>query len=245
VESLDNNEMFMALHRDYFHCEVEKNRINLRNAICEQVAPLLQSVVWKFSSHGEFNFDMFQEVTIRVLTVIIPGWKPTRHSTDGYYRKSFQRACLNYLRSQKRREEMESLIDPTMEGLWNFAGKSTEELTYNDTFKFVDEMVQTIYEECLSELEHNRLEERMLFFLADLKGRYACGRPQLREILDHAKVTFRESYERHVRDYDQPLDNESLWGRLCTYLDAETANKLIKIFGGCVIKIPDWKGGDK
>lgn len=241
--SLDNKPFFMRLQNDYYYAEDEKEKLNLRNAIAEQLSDLMTAVVWQFSKH-EFDYDMFQEVMVRTLQVIIPSWKPTKFSTDGFYRRSFHRACLNYIRNTKRKEEKEALIDPTIEWMWDFVSEDADELIFTSEFSFSDPNTQQIYEECLRELSEDRLEERVLAFINELweRGGGDLSRYKLREILDHAKITFRESYEHYMKDVPQEVDNETIFGRLSKYLEPEVRDKVMKIFGGCTVKIPDWKG---
>lgn len=242
MESLDNNAFFMEVQRDYYHCTDEKEKLNLRNALCEQLGPLMTMVVWQHSARNEFDFDMFQDVSARTLTTIIPGWKPTQYSTDGYYRRSFTRTCLNCLRKTKKRDEKETLIDPTIEWMWEFVGKEGEDLIFSNEFRFNDPEVQSAYEDCLAELAHDGMQERMIVFLRQMWNKHPFSRGELRELLDHAKVTYREGYAHCVPDVEQGVDNETLFGRLCVYLEPSVRDKVVKIFGGCSVKIPDWKG---
>ena len=244
MESLDTNVFFMEIQREYYNATDEKERLNLRNAVCEQLAPLMTTVVWQFS-RGEFDFDMFQDLSARTLTKIIPDWKPTAHSTDGYYRRSFNRTCLNCLRKTKKRDEKEVLIDPTIEWMWEFVGTEGDDLIFSSDFSFTSPELQIAYEECLRELTSDGLQERMILFLGQMWDKHPFSRGELRELLEHAKVTYREAYEHCIKDVEQRIDNETLFGRLCKYLEPGVRDKIVKIFGGCSVKIPEWKGEEK
>jgi len=242
-ESLDNNEMFLQLQEHYFGSVDEKERLNLRNALFEQLAPLLEHCVAQYSqSPNGFDFDMFQVLTERTLNIIIPRWKPTKYSTDGYYRKSFLNGCFNYTRDEKKRRDTESLTDPMDSFAWEFAGKDDPEVLFENSFHFRDKMVQDAYMDCLEAIKSERWTENKVVILKELWNKYPLSRKKIETVFEHALITFRESYEHYVSDCEQCVCEETLFGRLCKHLDKDTVNKVIKVFGGCTITIPEWKG---
>lgn len=242
---LEESELFQQLHQDYFESKDDREQLNLRNAIFEQVATLLSRVVWYYSNKGiGMDWDMYQAVAERTLNTVIPQWTPGQGSLEGYYKRCFRNACLNYLAEVKRKTQLEDSVDPLNCTFWNHftAGEEEKAIKVHPSFQFEDEVKQEVYELCLIAIQTEAVERKQKAFLKGLATEYNLTHKEIRMLYNHAIITCRESYHLLIGDYKQVVCSETLFGRLCELLDTDTIQHVVKIFGGMKINIPEWKG---
>ena len=234
---------FENLNKDLFECTDTKERLILRNAILSELMPVIEHTVARFSHHNaELAEDLFQSLVEHLLNDVIYKWKPSNKSTEGYYRKCIKHRAINFLSSQDKLDEIEVATDPKDTNYWESLGcADNAPQLIEDTFILPEDMIAEAYEEAKEILLAGGTHGGKRGLIGSLKKEYDIGRVLARDVYNQALVTCREMYSDNIEMEETEVDESSLFGRLVKYLEDEQVNRIIKIFGGVWIKIPEGK----
>jgi len=242
MAELEEKPIFRQWHEDYYVSTDNKEKLNLRNAIVLELIPLIEQSIGKFNNLSiEYREDLFQELTIKVMTDYVEKWKPTNGSIEGYYRKCLFRGILNWLEVNKKERAREILIDPKDAYYWETVGKTEHVILVHNDFEFDDSSKQDVYKAIISLMERGGVEGTRDELLRELAGHTDLFYTELKRIYDHALVTCRENHLNKASNKVQQIDSETFFGRMVKYLEDEQVKAIIKVFGGCNIKIPVWE----
>jgi hypothetical protein len=243
--TIEKADFFERLNNDLFTCVDNKERITLRNEILKETIPIIEHTVSRFCAKFNswiFDDDMFQYLVERALLTIIPEWKPVNKSIEGYYKRCYYRAGINYLREKRYREDVEVSADPKDTDYWESLG-TIENIVpiLEDVFILPEGMSTEAYNAVKDNLRLGYSKNGRKGLIAELKNEYGFGKIVARGIYDQALVSCREMHGESIKLNKQEIDKSSLFGRMVKYLEEEQVEQIIKIFGGIYIKVPEWK----
>ena len=242
---IDNIKFFEQLHKDYYVAESNaKERITLRNGILREIIPLMEHTTTIFSnkwSKGEYDDDLFQHLSEAALESIIPSWKPTGSSIEGYYRVCLGNCAQSYVNAEYRRMSKEELIDPQDTFFWGvIAGDEDPAIEPIDHWELPEHLSLEAYEFVKEVLLRGLVSGGRQHIIKVIKEDFNLSRSKALDVYHHALISCREMYANKGLDSELPeIESGSFFERLCEYLPENTKNEILRIFGGIWIRIPN------
>jgi hypothetical protein len=241
---IDNIKFFEQLHKDYYASADDKERVTLRNGILREIIPLMENITAKFScqwNNGDYDDDLFQELAERAMLTIIPSWKPTGSSIEGYYKTCFYNVAQNYINARTRQQEYQTSIDPQDTFFWGIIAGTEDPATQPiDSWDLPEGLDELAYDFVKEALLHGSFKGGRRYLIKLLREEYELPRVKAYEVYNHALISCREMYLGKSYDCDLPeIEKGSLFERLSEHLTKSQTEDILRVFGGIWIRIPN------